>query len=39
MDIKVVHTLIRRRRRESTEELSGTLASPMASEVNADIKY
>lgn len=30
MDVKVVHTLIRRRRRESTQEPSGTLASLMA---------
>ncbi|WP_217914732.1 hypothetical protein [Miltoncostaea marina] len=31
MDSKVVHTLIRRRRGEATQEPSGTLASPVAS--------
>lgn len=36
MDIKVAYTLIRRRRKEATQETSGTLASPIANDESAD---
>lgn len=36
MDIKVVHTLIRRRRKEATQGPPGTLASPIANDESAD---